>query len=64
MNISDISKLCRCCMKEVASWEKENFNANAVEMFCFCTNIKVLKTKNIFFLLTPHLYRCKKVTNE
>ncbi|CAG9575364.1 unnamed protein product [Danaus chrysippus] len=36
----DISKLCRCCMKEVASWEKENFSAGVVEMFCFCTNIK------------------------
>lgn len=42
MDIPDISKLCRCCMKEVATWEKENFNASAVEMFCFCTNIEVV----------------------
>lgn len=49
----DISKLCRCCMKEVASWEKENFNANAVEMFCFCTNIKVIfyHYKNVIYNL-------------
>ncbi|VVC87002.1 unnamed protein product, partial [Leptidea sinapis] len=37
----DLSTLCRSCMKEVASWEKENFNNRAVEMFSFCTNIKV-----------------------
>ncbi|XP_004928701.1 zinc finger protein 664 [Bombyx mori] len=37
----DLSLLCRSCMKEVASWERENFDPKAVEMFCFCTNIKV-----------------------
>ncbi|XP_030031670.2 zinc finger protein 771 [Manduca sexta] len=37
----DTSKLCRGCMKEVASWEKENFNQRTVEMFCFCTNITI-----------------------
>ncbi|XP_068628998.1 zinc finger protein 696-like [Battus philenor] len=37
----DITKLCRGCMKEVASWEKENFNVQAVEMFCYCTNIEI-----------------------
>ncbi|XP_045761550.1 zinc finger protein 84-like isoform X3 [Maniola jurtina] len=39
----DISNLCRSCMKEVASWEKENFDGRAVEMFCFCTNIKIME---------------------
>ncbi|XP_052747502.1 uncharacterized protein K02A2.6 isoform X1 [Bicyclus anynana] len=39
----DISNLCRSCMKEVASWERENFDARAVEMFCFCTNIKIME---------------------
>ncbi|CAG5034830.1 unnamed protein product [Parnassius apollo] len=28
-------------MKVVASWEKENFDARAVEMFRFCTNIEI-----------------------
>ncbi|XP_053601991.1 zinc finger protein 771-like [Plodia interpunctella] len=37
----DMSKVCRSCMKEVASWERENFNPRAVEMFCFCTNIMI-----------------------
>ncbi|CAK1599278.1 unnamed protein product [Parnassius mnemosyne] len=37
----DITKLCRSCMKVVASWEKENFDARAVEMFRFCTNIEL-----------------------
>ncbi|XP_072935378.1 uncharacterized protein [Epargyreus clarus] len=37
----DLSNLCRSCMKEVASWEKENFSKRAVDMFCFCTNIKI-----------------------
>lgn len=37
----DTSNLCRSCMKEVASWEKENFDPRVVEMFCFCTNIAV-----------------------
>lgn len=35
------TNLCRSCMKEVASWERENFDPRAVEMFCFCTNISV-----------------------
>lgn len=51
----DISNLCRSCMKEVASWEKENFDARAVEMFCYCTNIKVLKEEIII-----HTYVFKK----
>ncbi|KAF9412686.1 hypothetical protein HW555_008894 [Spodoptera exigua] len=37
----DTSNLCRSCMKEVASWEKENFDPRVVEMFCFCTNIAI-----------------------
>ncbi|KAJ8734452.1 hypothetical protein PYW08_013702 [Mythimna loreyi] len=37
----DTSKLCRSCMKEVASWEKDNFEPRTVEMFCFCTNIAI-----------------------
>lgn len=41
IQVMDIYKLCRGCMKEVASWEKENFDIRAVEMFCFCTNIRV-----------------------
>lgn len=44
----DISNLCRSCMKEVASWEKENFDARAVEMFCYCTNIKVFYEEIIY----------------
>lgn len=36
-----ISNLCRSCMKEVASWECENFNSRAVEMFSFITNIQI-----------------------
>lgn len=43
----DITKLCRSCMREVASWEKENFNDSAVEMFCFCTNIKITDDKKL-----------------
>ncbi|CAB3258935.1 unnamed protein product [Arctia plantaginis] len=41
MDSMDTSKLCRSCMKEVASWERENFDIRAVEMFCFCTNMKI-----------------------
>ncbi|XP_013166537.1 PREDICTED: zinc finger protein 771-like [Papilio xuthus] len=37
----DITKLCRSCKKEVASWEKENFDAQVVKMFCFSTNIEI-----------------------
>ncbi|XP_059051391.1 zinc finger protein 615-like isoform X2 [Achroia grisella] len=37
----DVSNLCRSCMKEVASWERDNFDPTAIEMFTFCTNIKV-----------------------
>lgn len=37
----ELNRLCRCCMKEVAAWERENFSQRAVEMFCFCTDIKI-----------------------
>ncbi|XP_075990188.1 uncharacterized protein LOC142985829 [Anticarsia gemmatalis] len=37
----DTSNLCRSCMKEVASWERENFDVRAIEMYSFCTNIKI-----------------------
>ncbi|KOB65144.1 Uncharacterized protein OBRU01_23680 [Operophtera brumata] len=37
----DVSSLCRSCMKEVASWEREKFDARAVEMFSFCTNLRI-----------------------
>ncbi|XP_022826149.1 zinc finger protein 664-like [Spodoptera litura] len=37
----DTSNLCRSCMKEVTSWEKENFDPRVVDMFCFCTNIAI-----------------------
>ncbi|XP_014355333.2 zinc finger protein 771 [Papilio machaon] len=39
----DITKLCRSCMKEVASWEKENFDVRVVKMFCFCTNVEIIE---------------------
>ncbi|CAH2068139.1 unnamed protein product, partial [Iphiclides podalirius] len=34
-------------MKEVASWEKENFDPRAVEMFCFCTNIEIMEADKL-----------------
>ncbi|XP_063633511.1 zinc finger protein 501-like [Cydia splendana] len=37
----DTSHLCRSCMKEVASWELENFDQRAVYMFTLCTNIQI-----------------------
>ncbi|XP_048005563.1 zinc finger protein 37A-like [Leguminivora glycinivorella] len=37
----DTSRLCRSCMKEVASWELENFDQRAVFMFTHCTNIQI-----------------------
>uniref|UniRef100_A0A2A4JB14 Protein krueppel n=1 Tax=Heliothis virescens TaxID=7102 RepID=A0A2A4JB14_HELVI len=43
----DTSNLCRSCMKEVSSWEKENFNPRAVEMFCFCTNISITENDKL-----------------
>lgn len=56
----DITKLCRSCMREVASWEKENFNDSAVEMFCFCTNIKVnlIQLLSIAFKSTNSVFVC------
>ncbi|KAM3957039.1 uncharacterized protein ACR2FA_008972 [Aphomia sociella] len=43
----DVSKLCRSCMKEVASWERENFDSRATDMFSFCTNIKITEDDNL-----------------
>ncbi|XP_047539445.1 zinc finger protein 771-like [Vanessa atalanta] len=43
----DISRLCRSCMREVASWEKDNFNNSTVEMFCFSTNIKITDNEKL-----------------
>ncbi|XP_041973808.1 zinc finger protein 771-like [Aricia agestis] len=40
-NFGNISGLCRSCMKEVASWERENFDTKAVEMFSYCTNLVI-----------------------
>ncbi|XP_063545818.1 zinc finger protein 11-like [Cydia strobilella] len=37
----DTSRLCRSCMKEVASWELENYDQRAVYMFTLCTNIQI-----------------------
>ncbi|KAL0850638.1 hypothetical protein ABMA28_012392 [Loxostege sticticalis] len=37
----DLSLICRSCMKGLSAWEKENFDTKMVEMFIFCTNIKI-----------------------
>ncbi|XP_073955751.1 uncharacterized protein [Choristoneura fumiferana] len=37
----DTSNLCRSCMKEVALWERVNFDNRTTYMYSFCTNIQI-----------------------
>ncbi|RVE48457.1 hypothetical protein evm_006893 [Chilo suppressalis] len=43
----DISQLCRSCMKELSIWENEEVDDRTVEMFYYCTNIKVARDEKL-----------------
>ncbi|CAG9783365.1 unnamed protein product [Diatraea saccharalis] len=43
----EISQLCRSCMKELLMWENDNIDYRILEMFYYCTNIKILDDEKL-----------------